>query len=167
MKYLIYNNEVQAQLRADKCFDDLVNKTGTTNYCDVIKHTADDLWAVVVDMRTDYLFTAQELIDAVDLTYDWFPVIDDGSTVGYSRIKIKGTTEIKTGAGILRKVVIGIAGTTGNKLIIYDNTINSGVIIQQLSTAIVGEYDLNVAFTIGLTVVSTLGTSADFTVYYE
>ncbi|CAB4202228.1 hypothetical protein UFOVP1373_1, partial [uncultured Caudovirales phage] len=30
MKYLIYTNESQAQLRNDKCFDDLINKNGTT-----------------------------------------------------------------------------------------------------------------------------------------
>jgi hypothetical protein len=167
MKYLIFNNESQANLRSDKCFDDLINKDGTTSYCDVIKHTADDLWAVIIDNRTEYLFTPQELLDAVNLTYDWFPVIDDGSTVGYSRIKIKGTTVIKTGAGIIRKVIVGIAGSGGNKLILYANTINSGIIIQQLSTSIAGEYDLNVDFIIGLTVQNTIGTSADFTVYYE
>lgn len=167
MKYLIYTNEIQANLRADKCFDDLINKDGTTSYCDVIKHTADDLWAVVVDNRTEYLFTPQELLDCVNLTYDWFPIIPDTDPTGYKRINTKSTNIIKTGAGILRKIVIGIAGTGGNKIVVYNNTTNTGSIIQQLSTSVIGEYDLNVDFTIGLTIVCSLGISSDFTVYYE
>ena len=167
MKYLIYTNEVQAQQRANECFSDMINVQGTTSYCDLIKHTADDLWAVVVDMRTSYLFTPQELLDAVELSYDWFPVIPDTNPTGYKRINTKSTNIIKIGSGIIRSLIVGIAGTTGNKIVIYDNTTNSGTIIQQISTSVVWEYDLNVEFTIGLTVVSTLGTSADFTIYYE
>lgn len=167
MKYLIYTNEAQAQQRADECFSDMINVEGTTSYCDLIKHTADDLWAVIVDTRTSYLFTAQELIDATELTYDWFPVIPDTNPTGYKRINTKSTNIIKIGSGIIRSLIVGIAGTNGNKIVIYDNTTNSGTVIQQISTSVIGEYDLNVEFTIGLTVVSTLGTSADFTIYYE
>ena len=167
MKYLIYTNEAQAQQRADECFSDMINVEGTTSYCDLIKHTADDLWAVVVDMRTSYLFTPQELLDAVELSYDWFPIIPDDNPTTFKRINTKSTNIIKIGSGIMRSLIVGIAGTNGNKIVIYDNTTNSGTVIQQISTSVIGEYDLNVEFTIGLTVVSTLGTSADFTIYYE
>jgi len=167
MKYLIYNNELEAQLRNQKCFDDLINKTGTTNYCDVIKHTADNLWAVVVDTRVDYLFTAQELIDAVDLTYDWFPVLPDDNPTTFKRINTKTTNILKIGSGILRSIVVGVSGSGGNTITIYNNTSATAPIIQVFTNIQADQYDLNVNFTTGLVVKSALGTSADLTVYYE
>lgn len=168
MKYLIYTNEAQAQLRADQAFNDAqYTDVITTKYCDVIKHTADDLWAVVVDMRMSQLFTAQEISSAQELTYDWFPIIDDGNPLGYRRMNTKSTVLIKAGSGILRKIVIGIAGTSANKIICYDNLVAAAPIIQQVSGLIVGEYNLNAQFNNGLTVTSVTGTSADFTVYFE
>jgi len=65
MKYLIYNNEEQAQLRADKCFNDLIHKEGTTSYC-IVKSMGNNSWGVVIDPRTEYLFTEQELLEAKD-----------------------------------------------------------------------------------------------------
>jgi len=168
MKYLIYTNSIEAQNRADLVLEDMGGSDEQTNkYCDVIKHTADNLWAVVVDTRLAKYFTPTEIDSAIPLTYDWFPIIDDISAVGYRRISAKGTIVVKSSPGILREVIIGIAGTSNNKIIIYDNIVNSGAVIQQLSTAAIGEYSLNVNFNIGLTISNTLGTSADFTVYYE
>lgn len=167
MKYLVYNNEIEAQLRADKCFDDLINKDGTTSYCEVVKHTADNLWAVVVDMRTSYLFTAQELIDAVDLTYDWFPLIPDDNATTFKRINTKTTNIIKIGSGILRSLVVGVSGSGGNTITIYNNTSAAAPVLQVFTNTQADQYDLNVNFTTGLTVKSALGTSADFTIYYE
>ena len=167
MKYLIYTNEAQAQQRADECFSDMINVEGTTSYCDLIKHTADDLWAVVVDMRTSYLFTPQELLDAVELSYDWFPIIPDDNPTTFKRINTKTTNIIKIGSGILRSLVVGVAGSGGNTITIYNNTSASVPIIQVFTNIQVDQYDLNVNFTTGLTVKSALGTSADFTVYYE
>jgi len=167
MKYLVYTNEAEAQLRADKCFDDLLNKEGTTAYCEVIKHTADDLWAVVIDTRVEYLFTAQELIDAVDLTYDWFPIIPDDNPTTFKRINTKTTNIIKIGSGILRSLVVGISGSGGNTITIYNNTSATAPVLQVFTNIQAGQYDLNVNFTTGLTVKSALGISADFTIYYE
>jgi len=167
MKYLIYSNEAQADLRNQKCFDDLINKEGTTSYCDIIKHTADDLWALAVDIRTSYLFTAQELLDAVDLTYDWFPIIPDDNPTTFKRISTKTTNILKIGSGILRSIVVGIAGSGGNTITIYNNTSASVPIIQVFTNIQAEQYDLNVNFTTGLTIKSSLGTSADLTVYYE
>jgi len=167
MKYLIYTNEAQAQQRADECFSDMINVEGTTSYCDLIKHTADDLWAVVVDMRTSYLFTPQELLDAVELSYDWFPIIPDDNPTTFKRINTKTTNIIKIGSGILRSLVVGVAGSGGNTITIYDNTSAIAPIIQVFTNIQVDQYDLNVNFTTGLTVKSSLGTSADFTIYYE
>jgi hypothetical protein len=167
MKYLIYNNELEAQIRADKCFDDMQNKEGTTSYCDVIKHTADDLWAVVVDSRVEYLFTPQELIDSQNLDYTWFTIIPDTNPTGYKRITTKSTNIIKIGAGILRSIVVGNAGSGGNVITIYDNISAVAPVIQMFLNAQANEYQLNTSFNTGLTVKSSTGTAADFTVYYE
>ena len=103
----------------------------------------------------------------VDLTYDWFPVIPDTNPTGYKRITTKSTNIIKIGAGILRSIVVGNAGSGGNVITIYDNVSSVAPVIQMFLNAQANEYQLNTSFNTGLTVKSSTGTSADFTVYYE
>lgn len=168
MKYLVYNTLEEAQLRADIILEDMGGADEfTTKYCDIVKHAASDLWAVPVDMRLQQYFTSNEIDSAVILTYDWFPIINEEPTIGYKRINTKGTVIISSIPGILRKLIIGMPGNSGNKIIIYDNITNSGTVIQQLLTTDNIEYSFNVKYNIGLTISNTLGTSADFTVYYE
>ena len=91
---------------------------------------------------------------------------DKGST--FSNINATGTTTIKSGAGILRRVVINTKGTGSNTLTIYDNTSGSGTVIATIDTTDkTANIDYGLAFSTGLTVVDATGTSADITVIYE
>ena len=82
-------------------------------------------------------------------------------------VVVNSPTSIKTGAGILRKVVINTVGTGSASVTLYDNTTNSGTIIAVLSllTAI-GYVDYNLNFSTGLTMVVN-STIPDFTVVYD
>jgi hypothetical protein len=87
----------------------------------------------------------------------------------FSNITTTGTTTIKSGAGILRRVVVNTRGGITNTLTIYDNTSGSGTVIAAIDTVngVLGHFEYNVAFSTGLTVVNATGTSADITVIYE
>jgi hypothetical protein len=43
----------------------------TDNYCNVIKHPTQDLWAVIVQPGYEQHFTQSELNSAQELTEDW------------------------------------------------------------------------------------------------
>ena len=87
----------------------------------------------------------------------------------FSNITTTGTTTIKSGAGILRRVVVNTRGGITNTLTIYDNTSGSGTVIAAIDTVngVSGNFEYNVAFSTGLTIVSASGTSANATVIYE
>ena len=96
-------------------------------------------------------------------------IVTKKSASSYAHLNSTGTTTIKSGAGILRRVVINTKGTGSNTLTIYDNTSGSGTVIAAIDTVngVSGHFEYNVAFSIGLTVVNATGTSADITVIYE
>jgi len=96
-------------------------------------------------------------------------IVTKKSASSYAHLNSTGTTTIKSGAGILRRVVINTKGTGSNTLTIYDNTSGSGTVIAAIDTAngVSGHFEYNVAFSTGLTVVDATGTSADITVIYE
>jgi len=96
-------------------------------------------------------------------------IVTKKSTSSYAHLNSTGTTTIKSGAGILRRVVINTKGTGSNTLTIYDNTSGSGTVIAAIDTVngVSGHFEYNVAFSTGLTVVDATGTSADITVIYE
>lgn len=76
VKYIIYIALTQCQARIDQC-NETLRPTWTdgitNNYALPIKHATEDLWALVIDPNYEYLFTAEEIASAVELTKDWFP----------------------------------------------------------------------------------------------
>jgi len=96
-------------------------------------------------------------------------IVTKKSASSYAHLNSTGTTTIKSGAGILRRVVVNTNGSGSNTFKIYDNTAGSGTVIATIDTvnAVGGFFEYGLAFSIGLTVVSATGTSADITVIYE
>ena len=96
-------------------------------------------------------------------------IVTKKSASSYAHLNSTGTTTIKSGAGILRRVVINTRGGAFNTFTIYDNTSGSGTVIAAIDTTngVSGNFEYNVAFSTGLTVVGATGTSADITVIYE
>jgi hypothetical protein len=96
-------------------------------------------------------------------------IVTKKSASSYAHLNSTGTTTIKSGAGILRRVVINTRGGVLNTFTIYDNTSGSGTVIAVIDTVngVSGQFEYNVAFSTGLTVVNATGTSADITVIYE
>jgi hypothetical protein len=80
------------------------------------------------------------------------------------------TSTLKGGPGVLQKVIIGTAATTGtSSLTVYDSTTGSGTVITVITlpnsaSAVSLQFDL--PFNIGLTIVSA-GSAWDVTVIYE
>ena len=96
------------------------------------------------------------------------PVITKPASSSYLHLNANGTTTVKSGAGVLRRIVINTRGGILNTLTIYDNTAATGAVIGAVDTAAAGgafDYELN--FTTGLTVVLAGGTAADITITYE
>jgi len=96
-------------------------------------------------------------------------IVTKKSASSYAHLNSTGTTTIKSGAGILRRVVVNTNGSGSNTFTIYDNTSGSGTVIAAIDTVngVSGHFEYNVAFSTGLTVVDASGTSADITVIYE
>ena len=90
------------------------------------------------------------------------------NTNSFSNINTNTTTTVKSGAGVLKRIVVNKVGALSNTCTIYDNTTATGTIIGTIDpvhTQMVFEYDL--AFSIGLTIVTANGTAADITVIYK
>ncbi len=96
-------------------------------------------------------------------------IVTKKSASSYAHLNSTGTTTIKSGAGILRRVVINTRGGVLNTFTIYDNTSGSGTVIAAIDTVngVSGQFEYGVSFSTGLTVVNATGTSADITVIYE
>ncbi len=96
-------------------------------------------------------------------------IVTKKSASSYTHLNSTGTTTIKSGAGILRRVVINTKGSASNTFTIYDNTSGSGTVIAVIDTVngVSGQFEYGVSFSTGLTVVNATGTSADITVIYE
>lgn len=104
----------------------------------------------------------------VVLSSDHSDIVTKEQGASFSNINATGTTTIKSGAGILRRVVVNTKGTGSNTLTIYDNTSGTGTIIAVIDTTDkTANIDYGLAFSTGLTVVDATGTSADITVIYE
>ncbi len=86
----------------------------------------------------------------------------------FSNIAATGTTTVKSGAGIFRRLVINTKGGSSNTFTIYDNTAGSGTVIATVDTVnSTGSLEYGLAFSTGLTIVSASGASANATVIYE
>ena len=96
------------------------------------------------------------------------PVITKPASSSYLHLNANGTTTVKSGAGVLRRIVINTRGGIINTLTIYDNTAATGAVIGAVDTvAAGGAFDYELDFTTGLTVVLAGGTAADITIIYE
>ena len=86
----------------------------------------------------------------------------------YANITTTGTTTIKSGAGILRRLVINTKGSASNTFTIYDSLTGSGTVIATIDmvNSVSSYFEYGLAFT-ALTIVSATGTSANATVIYE
>ena len=86
----------------------------------------------------------------------------------YENINTNTTTTVKSGSGVLKRIVVNKVGASSNTCTIYDNTSGTGTIIGTIDpvhTQIVFEYD--VVFNTGLTIVTATGTAADLTIVYQ
>jgi hypothetical protein len=86
----------------------------------------------------------------------------------YENINTNTTTTVKSGSGVLKRIVVNKVGASSNTCTIYDNTSGTGTIIATIDpvhTQIVFEYD--VVFNTGLTIVTATGTAADLTIVYQ
>ena len=96
------------------------------------------------------------------------PVITKPASSSYLHLNANGTTTVKSGAGVLRRIVINTRGGIINTLTIYNNTTATGAVIGAVDTvAAGGAFDYELDFTTGLTVVLAGGTAADITIIYE
>ena len=90
------------------------------------------------------------------------------NTNSFSNINTNTTSTVKSGAGVLKRIVVNKIGSSSNTCTIYDNTSGTGTIIATIDpvhTQMVFEYD--VVFTTGLTIVTATGTAADLTIVYQ
>lgn len=94
-------------------------------------------------------------------------VVIQPATSGYVYLSANGTTTAKSGAGVLRRIVIGSKGLLSNTLTVYDNTTATGSIIALIDTTYAQTFDFEVDFTTGLTLVLANGTAANVTVIFE
>lgn len=84
----------------------------------------------------------------------------------YANITTATTTTVKSGAGVLDKIVVNSAGS-GSTITIYDNTAGSGTKIGTATGAAQTTLTYNVHFSTGLTIVTASGSAADITVSYR
>jgi hypothetical protein len=97
------------------------------------------------------------------------PVITKPASSSYLHLNANGTTTVKSGAGVLRRIVINTKGGITNTLTIYNNTTATGAVIGVVDTGNTagGAFDYELDFTTGLTVVLAGGLAADITIIYE
>lgn len=117
-------------------------------------------------MPQEYLATPQTLSDGQSQN----PIADVvGALVVSPTGKVQNitnatTTTVKSGSGVLQKLIIGT--TAAGAITIYDNTAGSGTIIAKFKSSMPeGSYAIDVAFTTGLTVVTAA--ASDISVVYR
>lgn len=113
---------------------------------------------------------------AADLTYTTLPQDNDSALVlsnkaataaasnKYSNITTATTTAVKSGSGIVERIVVNKVGSSST-VTVYDNTAGSGTKIATINSDSLGTYHYGCRFGTGLTVV-TVGTP-DVTVVYR
>jgi len=86
----------------------------------------------------------------------------------FAHISTATTTTVKSGAGTLHIVTVNSLGTVASTTTIYDNTAGSGTVIGVINTlTLSGPFTFNIAFTVGLTLVTTGTVAPDITVSYR
>ena len=125
--------------------------------------TAGNTSLASIDGKTPVLVAGRQPVDGSGVTQ---PVSFAGS--GYRHIAANGTLLCKSGAGVLRRIVINKKGTGANTLTVYDSLTGSGTIVAVIDTTInPGVWEFGLAFTTGLTVVLATATAADLTVVLD
>lgn len=86
------------------------------------------------------------------------------NSFNYNNISTATTTTVKSGVGVLHAITINT--TAAGAITVYDNTAGSGTKIATFpSSAVVGTYLFDVAFTTGLTIVTAA--ASNITVSYN
>lgn len=125
--------------------------------------TEGNLAALSVDLsgnqRTTLGTALSQAIDSI-LTYPFGH--------NYAHISTAATTVVKSGAGVLHNISVNTLGTVASTTTVYDNTAGSGTVIAVINTlALSGSFVLDVAFSTGLTVVTTGTVAPDVTISYR
>ena len=126
------------------------------------------------------LLTSAAVATAATLTYTTPPQTSDSELIlqhkqiaglvsgnAYVNVASAATTVVKTGAGVLERIIVNKAGT-GTTIVIYDNTAGSGTKIATLTSTAQNSIAYNIRFSTGLTIVTDAGSgAADVTVSYR
>ena len=89
-----------------------------------------------------------------------------GASNKYANITTATTTTVKTGSGIIERLVVNTGGAS-SVWVLYDNTAGSGTKIASGSSATQISLPYGARFATGLTLVTSTGTPADITVVYR
>ena len=89
------------------------------------------------------------------------------SPLQYTNVTSNATTVVKSGQGVLGRIVINKAGASSNIATVYDNTAGSGTKIATIDTTTTRPIDYEVIFQTGLTIVTSAGTAADLTIVWQ
>lgn len=84
----------------------------------------------------------------------------------YTNITTSTTTLVKSGVGGLHSITVNTKGATETATI-YDSLTGSGTKIGTIDVSQPGTFTFDVAFTLGLTIVTAGTTAADITVSYR
>lgn len=95
--------------------------------------------------------------------------LDVNSAGSFTNLTSNGTTQVKTGAGILVGVAFNTFGLLGNIVTLYDDVAGTSNKIGVIDTVTITSRFIvyNLKFQNGLKVVSSLGTAADLTFIYR
>lgn len=86
----------------------------------------------------------------------------------FQNITTSTTTTVKSGAGVLHIVNVNTLGTVASTVTVYDNTAGSGTKIATInSLTLSGPFQYDIAFSTGLTLVTTGTAAPDITVSYR
>lgn len=86
----------------------------------------------------------------------------------YKHITSNTTTVVKTGPGVLHTICVSTKGASSNTLKAEDAVTDTTPVIAIIdTTALTGCTVYDIAFTVGLTIVTTTGTAPDATISYK
>lgn len=88
-----------------------------------------------------------------------------GSISDYKHINSTGTTQLRTGKGLLRRISVNDIGT-GMNIKVYDDTSGTSNLIADINPTVTGMLNFNVRYNNGLKIVIT-GTAGSITVMEE
>jgi hypothetical protein len=111
----------------------------------------------------------KKITDALPAGNNTIGGVNIASEKTYSYANVTGDTQIKAGAGKLKRVIIGKVTAAGD-LTLYDSTTESGTTIAVLSLEQTGnprQIDFDIAFSTGLYIGFDAALAANITVIYE